>query len=452
MDIHVVSVHAGAAKVECAPQHAGTRRPRLFPRHPIRDGLGHGLTVFPHTLAGRSLHCRENNVNQGSGRLWHIARDYATHALVGGSILLLTGFVPEEFLAHVVREAHIPADFLHLWSTGIDIRVAAVVVGMSIIVGDLVLRRRMTSRGIASPANLPAEASPAIPAGSDAVAAPAASPMPPVRYCTTRDGIHLAYAIDGEGPPLVYVGHWFGHLQMDWEYPARRRYFELLGRGRTLLRYDTRGNGLSDHNVDNISHETWVSDLETVVDAAGFQRFALFGLSQTASVAIAYAARHPERVTRLVVYGGYALGWKRRPGVNLEEQRAMLALTRVGWDRDNPAFRQMFTAQFMPGATKEAFDAFTEMGRKYTTGEAVTRFQEATGDADVVSLLPLVAAPTLVMHVRDDQRVPFECGQQIAAGIPGARLVALPGQNHILQEGERAREQMFEEIDSFLQR
>ncbi len=128
----------------------------------------------------------------------------------------------------------------------------------------------------------------------------------------------------------------------------------------------------------------------------------------------------------------------------------MVALTRVGWDRDNPAFRQMWTAQFMPGATKEAFDAFTEMGRKYTTGESVARFMEATGDVDVVAQLPLVSVPTLVLHVRGDQRVAFESGQQIAAGIPGARFVALPGKNHSLQEGEPAREQMFEEIDRFL--
>jgi pimeloyl-ACP methyl ester carboxylesterase len=128
----------------------------------------------------------------------------------------------------------------------------------------------------------------------------------------------------------------------------------------------------------------------------------------------------------------------------------MNELTRVGWDRDNPAFRQMWSAQFMPGATKEAFDAFTEMGRKYTTGEAVFRHLEATGDVDIVSQLPLVTVPTLVLHVRDDQRVPFESSQQIAAGIPGARLVALPGNNHIPQEGDVAYDQMFEEIDKFL--
>jgi pimeloyl-ACP methyl ester carboxylesterase len=274
--------------------------------------------------------------------------------------------------------------------------------------------------------------------------------MPSVRYCTTKDGIHLAYAIHGDGPALVFVGHWFGHLTLDWEYPSRRRFFERLGRGRTLFRYDSRGNGLSDRKIDKISHGIWVTDLETVVDAAGLGRFAVIGLSQTVSVAITYAVRHPERVTHLIVYGGFALGWKHYPGADRDQQIAMNELTRVGWDRDNPAFRQMWSAQFMPGATKEAFDAFTEMGRKYTTGEAVFRHLEATGDVDIVSQLPLVTVPTLVLHVRDDQRVPFESSQQIAAGIPGARLVALPGNNHIPQEGDVAYDQMFEEIDKFL--
>jgi pimeloyl-ACP methyl ester carboxylesterase len=167
-------------------------------------------------------------------------------------------------------------------------------------------------------------------------------------------------------------------------------------------------------------------------------------------VAVTYAFRHPERVTRLIVYGGYALGWRSLSVIERDQQIAMNELTRVGWDRDNPAFRQMWTAQFMPGAPKEAFDAFTEMGRRYTTGEAVARHMEAAGDMVVVSQLPLITVPTLVLHTRDDQRMPFEGSQRIAAEIPGARLVALPGGNHIPIQGTAAYDQMFAEIDRFL--
>jgi pimeloyl-ACP methyl ester carboxylesterase len=277
-----------------------------------------------------------------------------------------------------------------------------------------------------------------------------ATPTPPISYCTTRDGVRLAYMVRGDEPALVMVGHWFSHLQLDWENPVRRRFRERLGRGRSLLSYDARGSGLSDRDIAAVSPDVWLSDLETVVDAAGLSQFAIYGASQTSSVAIAYAARYPERVTHLMIYGGFVQGWKNRPGVNLEEHRAMITLTRLGWDRDDPAFRQVFTAQLMPGATKREFDAFTEMGRKYTSGESAARYLEAVGDVDITSKLSLVTAPTLVLHVRDDHRVPFECGRQIAVSIPGARLIALPGRNHILRDGEPAQTQLLNEIDNFL--
>jgi pimeloyl-ACP methyl ester carboxylesterase len=376
-------------------------------------------------------------------KLWKMTREYVTHAAIGGAVLLLTGFVPEEFLVHLLSDVHVSEGAVHLWSIGIDVRIVAVIVGMCIIVGDLVLRRRTVLGFAGDPVNDSAK-------GAVPLTEHAATPMPPVRYCATKDGIHLAYAIHGDGPALVYVGHWFGHLTLDWEYPTRRSFFERLGRGRTLLRYDSRGNGLSDRKIDKVSHGTWVSDLETVVDAAGLGRFAVIGLSQTVPVAITYAVRHPERVTHLIVYGGYALGWKHFSAAERDQQIAMNELTRIGWDRDNPAFRQMWTTQFMPSAPKEAFDAFTEVGRRYTTGEAVARHMEAAGDVNIVSELPLVTVPTLVLHARDDQRVPFEASQHIAAEIPGARLVALPGNNHIPLQGDAAYEQMFAEIDRFL--
>ena len=274
---------------------------------------------------------------------------------------------------------------------------------------------------------------------------------PVIQYCRTPDGVRLAYAVVGTGKKLVRAGSWFTHLEHNWEKPAATfAAIKELAREFQLLRYDSRGNGMSDWEVDDISPDAWVNDLGTVVDAAGFERFALLGSSQSVAVAIAYAARHPERVSKLVLYGGYALGWRKRPGVVIERVQAMMTLMRHGWGADDPTYRQMFTSQFMPDATKEQWDALNELQRVSASPECAVRYAEAQGDADVTALLPLVQAPTLVMHVRGDLRVPFESGREIAAGIPGARFVALPGRNHILQPGEPAQERYLEEVRLFL--
>ena len=242
------------------------------------------------------------------------------------------------------------------------------------------------------------------------------------------------------------------HLEYDLESPIWRHLFRELTKRNTLLRFDARGNGLSDRNVDNISFDAFVSDLETVVEAAALERFVLFGISFGCPVAIAYAARHPERVSRLILYGGYALGRHKRArsAAEIEEEAAMVTLTRLGWGKENAAFRQMFTSQFIPGATKEQADWFNELQRISVSPEMAARLMEVSGAVDVAALLPRLTMPTLVMHATDDARVPFEAGRRMAAGIPGARFVPLSGRNHLFLEGEPAFGQFLEHARAFL--
>ena len=219
-----------------------------------------------------------------------------------------------------------------------------------------------------------------------------------------------------------------------------------------MIRYDARGNGLSDRIVDEISFDVFVSDLEAVADAAKLTRFALLGISHGCAVSIAYAVRHSERVSHLILYGGFALGWNKRArtAAQKEEDAAMLTLLRVGWGKENPAFRQLFTSQFMPGATKEQADWFNELQRITVSAQVAARIYEATGEIDVTPLLPRVSVPTLVLHARDEARIPFEAGRRMAAGIPGARFVALPGRNHLFLETEPAFGQFVEPTRAFL--
>jgi len=223
-----------------------------------------------------------------------------------------------------------------------------------------------------------------------------------------------------------------------------------LAQDHEILLYDARGNGMSDWEVEEISLDAWVRDLEVVVDSAGYDRFALSAGSQAAPVGISYAARHPDRLTHLILYGGYALGWRKRSSAHIEQNEALMGLMRVGWGAESPAYRQLFTSLFMPDASKERWDLFNEAQRISASSEAALRVFEAQGQIDVRNLLPEVRTPTLVMHSRGDLRVPFEYGRQVAAGIPGARFVALPGNNHILQPGEPAAVRYLEEVRLFL--
>ena len=273
-----------------------------------------------------------------------------------------------------------------------------------------------------------------------------------IQFCIARDGVQLAYSRMGSGPQLVKTGNWMTHLEFDFESPIWRHLYRELSRDHTLIRYDARGNGLSDRDVEDVSFETFVGDLETVVDAAGLDRFALLGISQGCAVSIAYAVRHPERVTHLILFGGYAVGWAKRgrSAVEKEQAAAMLTLMRLGWGQENPAFRQLFTSQFIPGGTKEQTDWFNELQRVSTSPEDAVRNLIANGDTDVSTLLAKVNVPTLVMHSRDDARVPFDQGRRLAAGIPGARFVPLPSGNHLILEDEPAFPRFLHEITTFI--
>jgi serine/threonine protein kinase/TolB-like protein/Flp pilus assembly protein TadD len=273
-----------------------------------------------------------------------------------------------------------------------------------------------------------------------------------IRFCTTADGVRIAYATVGEGPPLVKAANWLNHLEFDWKSPIWRHLFEEFARDRLLVRYDERGNGLSDWNVEDLSLEALVQDLASVVDAVGLDRFPILGISQGGPVAIAYAVRHPEKVSHLILYGSYARGWARRgaPPEELERRQAYLTLTKLGWGQDNPAFRQLWTSLFIPDGTREQWHWFNDLQRITTSPENAFRLLTEFGKLDVVDLLPQVKVPTLVLHCRNEAVAPFEEGRLIAGMIPGARFVPLEGRNHLLLESEPAWPKFVTEVRRFL--
>lgn len=260
-----------------------------------------------------------------------------------------------------------------------------------------------------------------------------------VRYATAKDGTRLAFSVMGSGPPLVKAANWLNHLEHDWKSPVWRHWLHEFTRSHTLIRYDERANGMSDWDTPEISFEAFVDDLECVVDAAGVQTFDLLGISQGASVAIAYAVRHPERVRKLVILGGYAVGWAKRDNPDeIAKREAMIALTEIGWGADHPAYRQLFTNLYIPGGTSEQVDWFNEVQRVSASPENAVKLQRALSQIDVHRLLPRVTTPTMIFHAKDDQVVPFAAGEYLARGIRGSTFVPLDGDNHILLEKEPA--------------
>jgi pimeloyl-ACP methyl ester carboxylesterase/DNA-binding winged helix-turn-helix (wHTH) protein len=272
-----------------------------------------------------------------------------------------------------------------------------------------------------------------------------------IRFCRAADDVRIAYATSGAGPPLVKPANWLTHLESDWDSPVWRHWLTELGREHTLIRYDERGCGLSDHEVNDFSIEAWVRDLEAVVDAQRLERFPLLGISQGCAVAIIYATRHPERVSRLVLYGGYVCGRNyRNPTPQQEIESALLRnLVRVGWGRDNPAFRQVFGTLFVPEGTPEQHQWFNDLART-TPMENALRIMEMTHNIDVRAQAAAVNVPALVLHSRGDAMCPFEAGRQVAAHIPNARFVSLDSKNHVLLEHEPAWARFLEEVRSFL--
>jgi pimeloyl-ACP methyl ester carboxylesterase/DNA-binding CsgD family transcriptional regulator len=271
-----------------------------------------------------------------------------------------------------------------------------------------------------------------------------------IRFCAASDGVQLAYATHGRGPPIVKVANWLTHLEFDWRSPLWSHWLEALSQGHTLIRYDERGCGLSDRDPPDLSFDTWVDDLEAVVDAAGLERFSLLGISQGAPVAVSFAARRPERVSHLILYGGYARGRLKRGVDDREEAELLLSLMRVGWGRSDPAFRQVFANLFLPGASREQIEWFDELQRVSSTPEDAFRIAQAWSRIDVSRMLRSVTTPTLVLHARGDVAVPFAEGRLLAAGIPGARFVSLEGRNHLLLRDEPAWPAFLEEARDFL--
>jgi pimeloyl-ACP methyl ester carboxylesterase len=266
-----------------------------------------------------------------------------------------------------------------------------------------------------------------------------------------RDGTKIAYATLGSGPPLLKAANWLNHLEFDWASPIWGKSFAEIARHRTFVRYDERGCGLSDWDVADLSFDAFVEDLEAVADRLGLDRFPLLGISQGCAVSIEYAVRHPERVTGLVLISGYAAGWRHTASPEEQARReAVMALTEVGWGTDNPAYRHIFSQTFMPEASADDLAWFDEFQRQTTSPANAARFQDAFGYIDVRHRLAEVRAPTIVLHSRDDQRIPLDLGRAVASGIPDARFAPLESRNHILVDHEPAWKVCFDTVGRFL--
>jgi pimeloyl-ACP methyl ester carboxylesterase/DNA-binding CsgD family transcriptional regulator len=269
-----------------------------------------------------------------------------------------------------------------------------------------------------------------------------------VRFCTSSDGVRLAYATSGEGPALVRAPHWFTHLEHDWTNPAMRPWVAGLSRRYSLLRFDQRGTGLSDRDAPIRTWESHVSDLACVVDVARLDRFALLGLSQGAAFAIAYAARNPERVSHLIICGGYIRGREAR-GVPAAEVETLTKLVELGWGSHDPSFRQVFTTRFLPDAGLDAIHAFNDMMPLTASAQTAAAILRANRSIDVRAEAARVTCPTLVLHARGDLSIPFEEGRLIASLIPGARFVSLETRNHLMLESDVAWRDFVAALEEF---
>jgi DNA-binding winged helix-turn-helix (wHTH) protein/pimeloyl-ACP methyl ester carboxylesterase len=272
-----------------------------------------------------------------------------------------------------------------------------------------------------------------------------------ISFCRSTDNVNIAFAEVGHGPPLIKAANWLTHLEYDWESPVWSPLLQRLAEKNRLVRYDTRGTGLSDREVEDFSFNGFMRDFESVIDAVEPDRFAILGISQGAAVAIAYAAAHPERVTKLVLYGGYAQGRNKRGSLDeIEKANLFLSLMQHGWGDEHSAFMRAFCSLFIPNGTPEQNKWFADLQRITTTAENGARIRVACHEIDVASLLPKIRVPTLVLHARHDNVVPLEQGRLMAASIPNARLVTLESDNHVLLADEPAWGKFFEEVEDFL--
>ena len=278
--------------------------------------------------------------------------------------------------------------------------------------------------------------------------------MPPqnIKYLVAQDGVNIAYSQCGGGPPLVKAANWLNHLEFEWRSPIWAHWVTELTRHHTLYRYDERGNGLSDWNIEDFSLQAWVRDFAQLIETIQLDTFPILGISQGGAVAVSYAAQHPERVSKLILCGSFARGWMLRdiPG-EVERRNALLTLVRLGWGKDNPAFRQLWTTLFMPNATPEQANWFNELQRVTTSPDNAVQLMMEAGKINIVDLLPKVKCPTLVLHGRDDAAIPVTEGRLLAARIPGAKFVELPTCNHLVIPPEPAWDIFLEAVSEFME-
>ena len=275
-----------------------------------------------------------------------------------------------------------------------------------------------------------------------------------IKFCTTSDNVTIAFACVGTGPPLVKAANWMNHLERDWHSPVWCHLLDEFSRDQQLVRYDERGTGLSDRKVGDLSLNAFVDDLEAVVNAVGLDRFPLLGISQGGPVAVAYALRHPEKVTHLVLFGSFASGW-RKSGLDqkaLDKREAQLTLIKQGWHSKNPAIRQLWTTLCIPDAHPDECESFNELQRESVSPDTAARIFEAIGDLDVRQMIRMLDLPVLVLHSRGDAMVNFEEGRRLASMIPGAKFVPLDSQNHLLLRHEPAWPRFVDEVRTFLGR
>lgn len=276
--------------------------------------------------------------------------------------------------------------------------------------------------------------------------------MSQIRFCKSLDGTRLAYAQEGRGPAMIEVATWLNHVEYDWKSPLWKTRLTELTKSYTLSRYDGRGCGLSDQDPKTLTFDDLVADLEAVVEAARLNRFVLLGCCQGGPVAIAYAARHPERVSHLILYGAYARGkLARNPSQqDFDEAETMLKLVELGWGHDNPAFRQVYTSLLVPDSKPDQYSWFLDMQRMTISPQNVVLLMRSLDQIEISALLPNIQVPTLILHARHDRRVPFAEGQLIASSIPNAEFVPLESRNHLLLEHQPAWRQFLDEIARFV--
>ncbi len=275
-----------------------------------------------------------------------------------------------------------------------------------------------------------------------------------IKFCTAPDNVSIAYASSGTGPPFLKAANWMSHLEYDWKSPVWRPFIDEFSRDHHMVRYDQRGTGLSDRDVDDLSLDAFVSDLETIASTLGLTRFPLLAVSQGGPVAIAFASRHPEMVSHIILLGSFATGWKRAKLEDkaYEKRMAQLTLIRQGWSSQNPAIRQMWSSMCIPDSDPNAAESFNELQRVSATPDRAARIFEAIGEFDVRHLLEGLRVPVLVAHSVGDAVVPFDEGRSLATKIPGAKFLSLESRNHLLMSHEPAWKRFVSEVRDFIGR